>query len=249
MGAMLIVGNWKSYVEKKEDAKELVASAKRIAGKSKHKLVVAPPAPYLALFAGARSKVAFAAQDVSDTMVGAATGEISAAAAKGAGASFAIVGHSERRARGETDAVVAEKAVRALSAGLVPILCVGEKTRDREAAYLAELRAQLDAVFGKLPPKDRAKVIVAYEPVWAIGKTAKDAMAPADLAEMALYIRKILAQHLPEKDAKRVKVLYGGSVEEGSVRGLAAEGGVDGFLVGHASAEPKAFAALVKAAG
>ncbi len=243
---MLIFGNWKSYVEKKEDAKTLMASAKRLAGNTKHTIVVFPPAPFISLLASTRSSVGVGAQDVSDVSIGAATGEISAGVLKQAGATYVLVGHSERRARGENAERIFEKTMRALANGLIPVLCVGEKTRDSNATYLQELRGELDAIFSRLAPRDRLKVIVAYEPVWAIGKTAADAMAPADLREMVLYVRKVLGQYMPEKVAAKAKVLYGGSVEEGSARGLA-ESGVSGFLIGHASAEPASFKALVNA--
>lgn len=242
---MLIIGNWKAYVENPESAKTLMASAKRVALKTRHKLVVAPPAPYLGMLGGnARSKVALAVQDVSEAVVGAATGEVPAVIAKRAGATYAIIGHSECRARGESDQVVAEKVVKAISAGLTPVVCVGEKERDANAQYLAVLRAQLDAVFAKLTPKDRKKIVVAYEPVWAIGKSASDAASPREVAEMMLYIRKVLTQY----DAGKTVILYGGSVEPANARALAKEGGVGGFLIGHASADPKMFAAIVQAA-
>lgn len=241
---MLIIGNWKSYVEKKDDAKKLLATAKRLAGKTRHKIVIAPPAPFLALLSGdKRALVKTCAQDISDSVGGAATGEISGSVIKDAGASYVIVGHSERRAKGESDALVAEKVVRALSVGLIPVLCAGEKERDANALYLQTLRAQIDAVFPKVAPKYRAKVVVAYEPIWAIGKTAKDAASPRDVAEMMLYIKKVLAPH----GAEKALVIYGGSVEMANAKALMKEGGVGGFLVGHASADPKLFAELVQA--
>lgn len=244
MKAMLIIGNWKSYVEKKEDAKTLAASVKRLAGKTKHKLVIAPPAPYLALLAGdKRALVKTASQDVSDTAGGAATGEISAATVRAAGASYAIIGHSERRARGESDALIADKLVRAFAAGLIPVLCVGEKERDANASYLQTLRTQIESALTKITPKERTKVVFAYEPVWAIGKTAAEAASPRDVAEMMLYIKKVLAP----LGAEKATVLYGGSVEPANAKALMKEGGVSGFLVGHASADQKTFAALVAA--
>lgn len=246
---MLIVSNWKSYVETRDDAKKLFALAKRLAVKIRRvKLVLAPSYAHLGLLApGNRSKVKFAAQDVSDTTVSAATGEVSAAAVRNIGADYAIVGHSERRARGETDAVVAEKARRALVNGLTPILCVGERERDPDARYLTLLKQQLASVFSVLSPKERLGVVIAYEPVWAIGKHASEAPAPADIAEMVLYIRKVLAEYLPGKSAAKATVLYGGGVEAGDIRAIAGGSGVDGFLVGHASAESASYAALVKA--
>ena len=243
------MGNWKAYIERKEDAKKLFALSKRLVGSARRvRVVLAPPSPFLGLLAtGNRSRVAFAGQDVSLASVGAATGEVTAGALYDAGARYAIVGHSERRAMGETDANVAEKVKHALRAGLTPILCVGEKERDEDALYLSYIRRQIDSVYSALTPRERIAVIVAYEPVWAIGKRADDAMDPADLQEMVLYIRKVLGDYLPSKTAQKTIILYGGSAEPANVRELAEGSKVDGFLVGHASADPTMFGALVKA--
>lgn len=247
MGGMLIAANWKAYVEDAAKARALLASAKRLAARGKITLVLAPPAPLVGLLAHARpGAVALAAQDISATTGGAHTGELTAAAFKAAGAAYAIVGHSERRSAGDTDALVAEKLGHALAQGLTPILCVGERERDSEGRYLGFIRGQLASALGGLSAKERARVILAYEPVWAIGKTAADAINPAELHETILYLRKILAELLPGRSAARATILYGGSVEPGNARELAAATGVSGFLVGHASVEPTTFAMLVK---
>ncbi len=244
---MLIVANWKAYVEELPKAKKLFALAKRLASRTKVSLVLAPPAPLLgALAVRNKSAVAFAAQDVSATPGGAQTGEITAQTYAAAGATYAVVGHSERRAAGDTDAVIAEKLAHALAHGLTPVLCVGEEVRDGEGRYLSLVREELTLAIEPLAPKERAKVIVTYEPLWAIGKTADAAINPNDLAEMVLYIRKVLAELLPGKSATRSLVLYGGSVEPSNARDLAAASGIDGFLVGHASVDPSSFSLLVK---
>lgn len=246
---MLVVSNWKCYVDTPQEAKQLLTTAKRLAARSrKVKLVLAPPAPYLAfLAAGNRTKVAFASQDVSDATVRAATGEDSAMMIRAAGARYAIIGHSERRARGESDVLVAEKVKRALGDGLIPIVCIGEKERDEDASYLAFIKKQIAAVYSPLSPKERTLIILAYEPVWAIGKSAGDALASADLAEMVLYIRKVLNEYLPGKNAKSSLILYGGSVEASNVRSITDGSGIDGLLVGRASSDPTTFSALIKA--
>lgn len=244
---MLIVANWKAYIEDLEKAQGLFARAKRLARETGNTIVLAPPAPLLgALARRNKSRVAFAAQDVSATTGGAATGEITASAYASAGAAYAILGHSERRAAGDTDAVIAEKTAHALAHGLSPVLCIGESERDGEGRYLALVREELTRAIEPLEPKERAQVIVAYEPLWAIGKTADAAIGPNDLAEMALYIRKVLAELLPGKSSSRSLVLYGGSVEPENIRALAAASGVDGFLVGHASVDIRAFSLIVK---
>lgn len=244
---MLIVANWKAYVEDLAKAKKLFVLAKRLASAADTTLVLAPSAPLLgALAVRNKSKVAFAAQDVSLTTGGAATGEVTAQAYGAAGATYAIVGHSERRAAGDTNPVVAEKLAHALAQGLTPILCVGERERDGEGRYLAVVREELTLALEPLALKERAKVIIAYEPLWAIGKTATAAIGPNDLYEMVLYIHKVLAELLPGKNSARIPVLYGGSVEPVNARTLTEHSSIDGFLVGHASVDPNTFSLLVK---
>lgn len=244
---MLIVANWKAYVDSAARAKALVANAKRLAARSRHTFVLAPSAPHLGLFPkGGKRNFQFAAQDVSEKSGGAATGEVPASLLRELGVGYVIIGHSERRALGETDAVIALKAKQAFAAGLVPILCISERVRDADAQYLKELRDELVTVLDALSPKERTKIVIAYEPIWAIGKSARDAITPADLKEMILYIRKVLGQHMPVRVATKIRVIYGGSVEPANIRELSKEGGVDGFLIGHASVDVKTFSALVK---
>lgn len=244
---MLIVANWKAYVEDLKKAKKLLAVSKRLTRATKIDIVLAPPSPLLGVLAiNNKSKVAFSAQDVSHTTGGAKTGEATAQSYVTIGTTYAIIGHSERRALGDTDMIVAEKVAHALAHGLIPILCVGERERDGEGRYLSYVREELTTAIESLTPKERTGVIIAYEPLWAIGKTAADAIQSTDLAEMVLYIRKVLAELLPGKSSRRSLVLYGGSVEPGNIRSLAGSSGVDGFLIGHASVDPIAFSLLVK---
>ncbi len=244
---MLIVANWKAYVEELAKAKKLFAVSKKLAKKTRNDIVLAPPAPLLGTLAMKnKSGVAFSAQDVSATSGGAQTGEITAQAYSTAGAAYSIIGHSERRAAGDTDAVIAEKLSHALASGLIPVLCIGERERDLEGRYLAVLREELTRAMEPLAARERAKVIVAYEPLWAIGKDAEHAILQNDLTEMVLYIRKVLAELLPGKSSQNSLVLYGGAVEPSNIRGLAGASGVDGFLIGHASVDPHVFSSLVK---
>jgi triosephosphate isomerase len=246
---MLIVGNWKAYVESKVKAKALHAGAKRLGAKGAHEIAIAPAAPYVGLLASASAKepAALAAQDVSVTVGGAETGEVAAGVLADLGVRYVIVGHSERRARGETDEIVTEKARHVLAHGMTPIVCVGETARDEEAQYLKHVRRQVSAVFTALSPKERLATVIAYEPIWAIGKTGAEAITPADLAEMVLYIRKVLGDFMPGRANQKVHILYGGSVGAENARLLAEGSDIDGFLVGRASTDVAAFSALVKA--
>lgn len=248
---MLIVANWKAYVEQPAKAKALVAAGKRLLARSDHEIVLALPAPFLALFAlGKRSKkeaLFFAAQDISDSTGGAATGEVTAALLSEIGVSHVILGHSERRTMGETNDLIFSKVQHALAHNLIPIVCIGERERDPEASYLQFLRSQIAHILEPLSPKERMRIVFAYEPIWAIGKSAAESITPHDLHEMVLYIRKVLADYFPGRASQNVPILYGGSVEPGNIRELAAGSEVQGFLIGHASVEVSSFSALVKA--
>lgn len=243
---MLIVSNWKAYVEAKDKAKLLATTATKLAKGSAHELVLCVPAPYVGLLSGT-AHIALGAQDISATLGGAVTGEVTAGAVASLGARYTIVGHSERRALGEDDALIAEKVRHALAQGLTPIVCVGERERDEDAQYLKIIRAQLTAVCEPLTQKERMEIVVAYEPIWAIGKSADEAITELDLREMVGYIRKVLGDFLPGKAPARVRVLYGGSAEAENAPVLAHETGIDGFLVGHASVDPVSYTALIQA--
>ena len=244
---MLIVANWKAYVEDIDKAKKLFAISKKLAKETGSKVVLAPPSPFLgALTLRNKSNVSFAAQDVSQTTGGAQTGEATAQSYAAIGAKYAIIGHSERRAAGDTDAIITEKLSHAVAHGLRPILCVGEHERDGEGRYLTFIREELTNALQSLTQKERTRIIIAYEPLWAIGKNASLSIKPNDLIEMVLYIRKVLAELLHEKNAARTLILYGGSVEPDNIRNLAASSRIDGFLIGHASVDPHIFTLLLK---
>lgn len=245
---MIIATNWKAYVEDPERAKKLVSVAKRLARSSTHDIILGPPTPFFALATERNtSPVQFAAQDVSASTGGAKTGENTAQMFAAAGATYAIAGHSERRAAGDTNDLVAEKISHIVAQGLRPIVCIGEKERDEAGRYLTLLREEIAAALEPLNTKNRSQIILAYEPIWAIGKRAADAMHADEVAEMVLYIRKVLAEYLPGKASSRIPILYGGSVEADNIRDLAAASGVDGFLIGHASADPDTFTKLIHA--
>ena len=221
---------------------------------------LAPPFPFIADVAAALkgSPIKVGAQTLSaaDAALGKQhTGEVPAQMLKAMGASFVLVGHSERRAiivgdeiikQGETDEAIRAQLLQATSLGLTAILCVGETERTPDGSHFAAVANQLSrALHGVSALGNR--LIVAYEPVWAIGKSAADAMQAADVEEMAIFIRKILSETLGRDMVAKVPILYGGSVEPGNVKALMAEGGVNGFLVGHASADIDSFKEILKA--
>ena len=242
----LIAGNWKmngSLAANEALLKAIVAGLADAACD----VAVAVPAPYLAqvqaLTAG--STVVVAAQDVSKHEAGAYTGEVSAAMLRDFGARYALVGHSERRQyHGETDAVVAEKAQRALAAGITPIVCVGETLQEREAGQTeAVVKRQLAAVI-HLNGHCISEVVVAYEPVWAIG-TGRTA-SPEQAQAVHAVLRAQLAA--ASEHADRIRLLYGGSMNAANAAQLLAQPDIDGGLVGGASLKAQDFLQIIAAA-
>ena len=242
----LIAGNWKmngSLAANEVLLKALIAGL----GDVTCDVAVAVPAPYLAqvqaLTAG--TAVAVAAQDVSRYESGAYTGEVSVAMLKDFGVRYALVGHSERRQyHGETDVAVAEKAQRALAAGVTPIVCVGETLQEREAGQTeAVVKRQLAAVI-HLNGHCISEIVVAYEPVWAIG-TGRTA-SPEQAQAVHAVLRAQLAA--ASEHADRIRLLYGGSMNAGNAAQLLAQPDIDGGLVGGASLKAADFLQIIAAA-
>lgn len=208
--------------------------------------VIAPPYPFLApLQVKSNVSIVFAAQDISRFERGAHTSLVSARQVKSSGAEVVIVGHSERRAAGDTDEIVSEKVRQAIDAGLDVVLCVGEKQRDDQAHYLREIREQLFAVFAKLESAKASRVMLAYEPVWAIGKSYDTALKPHSVHEMSIYIKKVLSEIYDKKIGLKFRVLYGGSVDFENAKAILSDGAIDGLLVGRQSLDPKAFGSMI----
>ncbi len=238
------------YIEKPDEARALSLLLRRkLRGLSGVDVFIAPPATMLAEVSSVleSSPIQVGSQTVSAHADGQHTGEVSALMLKDAGASFVIVGHSEQRASGDSDAVVHSQLERVIAAGLAPVLCIGEEGRSHDADYFSFIEEQLNAALRNVPKNLLKKLIVAYEPVWAIGKSAEQAMKPADLQEMVIFIRKMLASLIGREAALKVPVLYGGSVDAENAMPLIKEGGVNGFLVGRASAHADSFLAIIKA--
>ena len=247
MRTPLIAGNWKMNGSLASNAALLDGIRAGVAG-LKAELAVCVPAPYLAQVQSALtgSGVNWGAQDVSVHDSGAYTGEVSAAMLGDFACRYVIVGHSERRSyHGETDELVAKKAVRALASGLVPVVCVGETLQEREqGATDAVVTRQLKPVLSAVGA-DLAKIVVAYEPVWAIGtgKTATPGMAQ----QVHELIRATLAQ-ADASAAAQVRILYGGSMKPDNAGELLAQADIDGGLIGGASLKAADFLAIAKAA-
>jgi triosephosphate isomerase (TIM) len=243
----VIAGNWKMYKTLAETRAFFSAFCPQVANSSHCDLVVAPPftAISTAVDAAKSTNVAIAGQNVSWSKEGAFTGEVSAHMLAEAGCRYVIIGHSERRQLfRETDDNVAKKALIALQAGLTPIVCVGETDEERSNGLEKEvLKRQFDGGPGALTPEEFSRILLAYEPVWAIG-TGKTA-TPAIAADAHRYIRVCAAERFSHPAAGSMRILYGGSVKPDNIKGLMAEAELDGALVGGASLDPKSFATIV----
>ena len=247
MKTPFICGNWKMYktvAETVKYVKEFRSLVKDVTGVE---IVLAPPftAIHAAMEAARASNVAIAAQDLFWEREGAFTGEVSATMVREAGAEYVIVGHSERRTLlGETDASVNRKTHAAFAAGLVPIVCIGETLDQRERnETLDVLDRQIKTGLDSITAEQIALLVIAYEPVWAIG-TGRNA-TPAQAAEAHGHIRQRLRQWFGGEAAEQCHIIYGGSVKVDNIGDLASQTDVDGALVGGASLDLRTFAEIV----
>lgn len=244
----LIVGNWKLYVPSLKEGQKLIrAIDKSFPRNIKSTVVVCPPvALAVALRASYRGRrIVFGTQDTSIELEGSNTGEVSPRQLKESGIEYVIVGHMERRAKGDTDEIVAKKAAAALSVKLQPIICVGEPKRDQEGHFFEYLRKNITDSLARVSSSDAKKIVIAYDPLWAIGNA--EAPAPSVIREAALFIRKTVSELWGREHADKVRIIYGGSVD-GENADLIAEGaGVNGILPGRASVDPEAFCKIIKA--
>ena len=228
------------------EAKALFDATKKIAEKSKQvSIVVAPPSLYVYDLAHAYKgkRIAFAIQSARAEKVGAFTGTISLAQARDAGASYAIIGHAERRAVGETNDDTRTQVATALALKMTPILCVGELVREESGEHFSFIKEQLRMGFADVSATKIATVVIAYEPEWAVG--ALEAMTPRGMHEMAIFIRKTMVGIYGKQGMKAV-ILYGGAINETNAEAMLRDGDVDGLLVGRASSDAKEIAMVIE---
>ncbi|MDQ7779872.1 MAG: triose-phosphate isomerase [Planctomycetota bacterium] len=246
----LFAGNWKMYTNTRE-AGELAAGVRKQLGElDAVDVVLCPPFVYLADVVDVvrGSRIGVGAQNTHWEAQGAFTGEIAPAMLKDIGCTYVIIGHSERRhGLGETDQLVHKKTAAALAAGLTPIVCVGELLEEREQGKTnSVLERQVHGFLKGLPSESLGRIVIAYEPVWAIG-TGKTA-TPAQAQEAHIFIRKEAAKATTPAVAAGMRILYGGSVKPDNAKELKSQPDVDGALVGGASLKADSFAAIARAA-
>ncbi len=244
----LIIGNWKMNPRTEVEAITLAKATAAIRKKTTHAMVVITP-PLLFLGAVAKSMkkslLLLGVQHSHPGPVGAFTGEVSASMVQAYGVTHAITGHSERRAHGETDEMVNAAVLMLLKQKMHPVICIGERVRDAQAHFYAEIESQITKALASVPAARYKDVVIAYEPIWAIGTGAT--ATPADVLEMKLFIEKVLTKIGGRTAARAVTVIYGGSVNGDTAPLLYKEGGVAGFLVGGASLKPAEFEKIIKA--
>ena len=244
-----LIGNWKMAPEKQSQALSLAKASGAIAKLYKKDIavVVCPPAAHLQAVAKCKiASLGIGGQSAAAHAGIAQTGLVSASMIKDAGAGYCLVGHSESRARGESNEAVAAIVGELLAKNIQPIVCIGEKERDDHGWYLSVIKEQVESVVSTVPKAAFKRIIFAYEPVWAIGAHALREATPEECREIIIYIRKIIADMLGNKLAANIPVLYGGSVNAQNAASFIDNGTANGLLVGRVSLDAKAFGALVK---
>ncbi len=243
----VMAGNWKMYKTQAEARAYFAAFKPLVEGATHCEIVIAPAFTALAaaVDAAAGSAISIAAQNVYWAAEGAFTGEVSTRMLVEAGCRSVIIAHSERRQFfGETDDTASRKVKAALAAGLTPIFCLGELLAEREADQTrAVLDRQFRGALGALTGAEFSRIIVAYEPVWAIG-TGRTA-TPEIAADAHRFLRELAAEFFGAERAAELRILYGGSVKPDNIKGLMAQTEIDGALVGGASLDPQQFASIV----
>lgn len=235
----IIIGNWKMAPNKMKEAKAMFTSVKKTASTLRGvSTILCPPFVYLSelrkLVGGHRCVIG--AQNSSHSDEEAQTGEISSKMLKDVGVLYVIVGHSERRAMMETDEIISKKVRMCLKEGLKVVLCVGEKERDEHGEFTKFIIKQIeDSLLGVNKSLIKDNLIIAYEPLWAIGEKAKATPTPEDFLEVSILIKKTLADMFGRDIAMNTLVLYGGSVNPENAEGFLSDGEADGLLVGRAS--------------
>jgi triosephosphate isomerase (TIM) len=248
MKKTLVVANWKMNPTSLREAKAILLSIKKqITKLKKIGLVICPPAVYISELKriSTSNKISLGAQNCFELDKGPWTGKISPEMLKTSGAKFIILGHSENRQEGDDSKVINQKIKLALKTGLNIILCIGENQRNEDALYFGFLKKQILGALNGVNKNYLKNILIAYEPVWAIGKNSKEFITPDQLQEMIVFIKKVLVDKYNIKDFKDVRILYGGSVDYKNIESLV-DTDVDGFLIGRASLNAEKFIKTLK---
>lgn len=248
MKKKIIIGNWKMHPTSVREAEQLAINIREQLPTNNAIVVIAPPFPFLpslaALFPAKRGAFALGAQDAFWENAGAYTGAVSPLMLKKLGVRYVLLGHSERRQyQAETNAMVNKKISSCLKQGLSAVLCVGERARDDDGRFPPEVKEELVEGLRGVPKTHLDKLLIAYEPIWAIGK-GKKADTPEDFFAMMIYIRRTLFDIVGRRWAEQIPIIYGGSVGAENAASFLAVEGASGILVGRASLNPNVFARI-----
>lgn len=243
----IVAGNWKMNTTL-EEGKQLAKEIAEIFNEKEVELIVAPPFTHLDAISKIlkNTDIKLASQNIAKENFGAYTGEIAAEMVKSIGASYTLIGHSERRSYyGESNAILSSKVKKALSINLKPIFCVGENLEEREAnRYFEVIKSQLEEGLFDLSEKEFSEITIAYEPVWAIGTGVT--ASPEQAQEVHAFIRKIVSEKYSNLVAEHLSILYGGSCNPKNAKELFSKQDIDGGLIGGAALKPNDFIAIAK---
>lgn len=242
----IVIANWKMNPGTITIAEKLFKGIKKGSMKGVD-TVVCVPFPYLTMIKKNKpsSLCMLGVQNIHHEKDGAHTGEVSLSMLASFPVKYAIIGHSERRAQGETNQVIAQKIAVLIKSKITPVVCVGEKERDHSGFYLHTIKEQLLECLALIPKTAYKNIIIAYEPLWAIGKDAARPATPEESNEMVIFIRKCISDIAGSAVAHQMRVVYGGGVSSKDVSVFLKDGGVDGFLVGRASLDIQEFTKII----
>lgn len=244
----LIIANWKmNPASEKEAEKLLIATSKKAKTLKGLNLIVCPPFPFIYLFKKNKiTKITLGAQNSHKELEGSYTGEVSVGMLAGLGVKSIILGHGERRKLGESDEFINQKIITLLKNKITPVFCIGENQRDGDGNYLSFIEDQIKKGLNGISKSQTKNIIIAYEPLWAIGKNAEREAAPEEFVEIKIFIKKIISDLYDTKSAQGIKIIYGGSINSNNAKSFL-EAGADGLLVGRDSINIKKFEALLDA--
>lgn len=244
----IVVGNWKMNPRTVAEAIDCAKKIARNVPKKSPTVLLAIPAPFLSSVHKA-VKIKVGMQGIASEQEGAYTGLTSATQGMSVGATFTIIGHSEERARGNTDEMITKQVQTACTLRLPFILCVGEKARDTDGKYLETITQQIKSALGGIAPRHIPLITIAYEPVWAIGKDAVEVATTKECLETLIAIKRVLSDMVGSKKANEIPLLYGGSVSKENASSFVRDGGAQGLLVGRESLKPNNFGDIINAVG
>jgi triosephosphate isomerase len=242
----IIIGNWKMNPSSFKEAEKIFKNInKNNKFFNKNKVIICPPFVFLDRLNKISKKIILGAQNIYPSNSGLPTGEVSIEMLESLKVKYVILGHSERRGLGEDNIFINKKVKTVISSSATPVLCIGEKERDEEHQYLGFVKTQIEECLDGISKDSLKEIIIAYEPVWAIGKNAKREATPEEFEEMSIFIKKVLSDKFGVKNVEGVKIIYGGSVNPKNALDFI-KVGAEGLLVGRDSLLPEKFTEILK---